>query len=59
MLGIALGAVAGLTYALYSWAAKQIIDRGIEFEKASMGLIFGLGSLFITSDFMDNGFKLV
>ena len=43
MLGIALGAVAGLTYALYSWAAKRMIDRGMD-AKASMGLIFGLGS---------------
>ncbi|VXA87068.1 EamA family transporter [Acinetobacter sp. 8I-beige] len=46
MLGIALGAVAGLTYALYSWAAKRMIDRGMD-AKASMGLIFGLGSLLL------------
>ena len=46
MLGIALGAVAGLTYALYSWAAKRMIDRGMH-AKASMGLIFGLGSLLL------------
>lgn len=46
MLGIALGAVAGLTYALYSWAAKRMIDQGMD-AKASMGLIFGLGSLLL------------
>ncbi len=46
MLGIALGAVAGLTYALYSWAAKRMIDQGMH-AKASMGLIFGLGSLLL------------
>ena len=46
MLGIALGAVAGLTYALYSWAAKRMIGQGMD-AKASMGLIFGLGSLLL------------
>lgn len=46
ILGIFLGALAGLTYALYSWIAKRLIDRGID-SKASMGLIFGIGSLFL------------
>ncbi|KQW88102.1 MULTISPECIES: DMT family transporter [Acinetobacter] len=46
ILGIFLGALAGLTYALYSWIAKKLIDRGID-SKASMGLIFGIGSLFL------------
>ena len=31
---------------LYSWIAKKLIDRGID-SKASMGLIFGIGSLFL------------
>ena len=49
ILGIFLGALAGLTYALYSWIAKKLIDRGID-SKASMGLIFGIGSLFFTAN---------
>lgn len=46
ILGIILGTVAGLTYASYSWAAKKLIDRGID-AKASMGLIFGFASLLL------------
>ena len=46
LFGIALGGIAGLTYALYSWAAKRMIDAGMD-AKASMGLIFGLGALFL------------
>lgn len=53
--GIALGLIAGLTYATYSWAAKQMIDSGIS-SKSSMASMFGvaaiflLPSLFITGD---------
>ena len=45
-VGYCFRAVAGLTYALYSWAAKRMIDQGM-MQKASMGLIFGLGSLLL------------
>ncbi|MEZ9259446.1 DMT family transporter [Vibrio splendidus] len=43
LLGIALGLVAGLCYAIYSWATKALIDKGIE-SQAAMGSIFGLGA---------------
>lgn len=46
VLGIILGLVAGLTYSLYSWAAKKLIDRGVE-AKASIGLIFGFGAMLL------------
>lgn len=53
--GIALGLLAGLTYAFYSWAARTMIDKGVD-SQAAMGSIFGLGamvllpSLFFTGD---------
>ena len=53
--GIALGLLAGLTYAFYSWAARTMIDKGVH-SQAAMGSIFGLGamvllpSLFFTGD---------
>lgn len=46
LIGVILGVVAGLTYSLYSWAAKRLINCGID-AKASMGVIFGLGALFL------------
>ena len=57
ILGIFLGALAGLTYALYSWIAKKLIDRGID-SKASMGLIFGIGSLFLLPTLFFTGANL-
>lgn len=46
ILGVILGLVAGLTYSIYSWAAKKLIDRGVE-AKASIGLIFGFGAMLL------------
>jgi DME family drug/metabolite transporter len=36
VLGVGLGLVAGLTYALMSWAAHRLISRGIT-SRAAMG----------------------
>lgn len=44
--GIILGFVAGLTYSLYSWIARQFILQGIN-AKAAMGTIFGLAALIL------------
>jgi DME family drug/metabolite transporter len=44
--GIGLGLLAGLTYALYSWAARHLMQRGIG-SRAAMGATFGLGGLFL------------
>ncbi|UOE81924.1 EamA family transporter [Vibrio splendidus] len=46
LLGIALGLVAGLCYAIYSWATKALIDKDIE-SQAAMGSIFGLGAMLL------------
>lgn len=53
--GVLLGLFAGLTYAIYSWGVKTMIDHGIESQTA-MGSVFGIGgvlllpTLFITGD---------
>lgn len=46
LTGILLGLVAGLTYALYSWSARQMMQRGIT-GRAAMGATFGLGGLLL------------
>ncbi|WP_312856768.1 DMT family transporter [Arthrobacter mobilis] len=45
-LGIALGLIAGTTYALYSWAAHRLIGSGVP-SRAAMGAVFGLGGLLL------------
>jgi DME family drug/metabolite transporter len=44
--GIGLGLVAGLTYALYSWAAHRLINTGVP-SRAVMGTVFGIGGLLL------------
>ena len=44
--GIALGLVAGTTYALYSWAAHRIIGGGVS-SRAAMGTVFGVGGVLL------------
>lgn len=44
--GILLGLVAGVTYAVYSWAAHRLMARGVP-RSASMGSIFGAGGLLL------------
>jgi DME family drug/metabolite transporter len=44
--GIFLGLVAGLTYALYSWAAHRVINTGVP-SRPVMGSIFGVGGLLL------------
>lgn len=46
LLGIILGFIAGLSYAIYSWVAKSMIDAGVA-SKLAVGSIFGLGALFL------------
>lgn len=45
-IGILLGLVAGLTYALYSWSARQLMLKGVT-AKSSMGATFGCGGLLL------------
>jgi len=44
--GIALGLLAGLTYALYSWGAVRMMRRGLP-SRPVMGAIFGLGGVLL------------
>lgn len=44
--GIALGLLAGLTYAIYSWAAHRLINTGVP-SRAVMGAVFGIGGLLL------------
>ncbi|YCQ26965.1 DMT family transporter [Arthrobacter sp. Z4-13] len=44
--GIALGLVAGITYALYSWAAHRLINGGTS-SRAAMGTVFGVGGVLL------------
>ena len=45
-IGTLLGLVAAFTYAMYSWIARRLIDRGIA-SRAAMGSMFGLGALLL------------
>lgn len=45
-IGLLLGLVAGLTYALYSWSARQLMQKGIT-AKSAMGSTFGCGGLLL------------
>ena len=55
--GILLGLVAGLTYAIYSWAARQMIEKGVS-SKASMAGMFGLAAVFLLSSLLFTGENL-
>ncbi|MGW9626465.1 DMT family transporter [Microbacterium sp. NPDC055521] len=46
VLGIALGLVAGITYATYSWASHRLMSGGTS-RGASMGAVFGGGGLLL------------
>lgn len=56
--GIGLGLVAGLTYALYSWAAHRLINTGVP-SRAVMGAVFGLGGLLLMPVLAITGSPLV
>ncbi|WP_108650619.1 DMT family transporter [Dongshaea marina] len=56
-VGIALGATAGLMYAIYSWVAKAMIDNGVS-SQAAMGGIFGIGAILLLPTLLVTGDKL-
>lgn len=56
--GIGLGLIAGLTYALYSWAAHRLINTGVP-SRAVMGAVFGLGGLLLMPVLAVTGSPLV
>lgn len=41
---VVLGLIAGITYALYTWAAHRLMQRKVA-RSAAMGTVFGLGGL--------------
>lgn len=56
--GVLLGLLAGLTYALYSWTARRLMQRGIA-PRAAMGATFGLGGLMLMPVLMATGAPLL
>jgi len=58
LLGVALGLVAGTTYALYTWAAHRLIGRGVS-TRATMGAVFGLGGLLLLPVLLATGAPLI
>lgn len=46
LFGIVLGLIAGLSYAIYSWVAKRMIDGGIK-SQAALGSIFAGGAMLL------------
>ena len=56
-LGILLGLCAGLTYAVYSWSARQMIEKGIH-SKSSMASMFGLAALLLLPSLLFTGENL-
>ncbi|MGW1193487.1 DMT family transporter [Streptomyces sp. NPDC002559] len=56
--GVALGLVAGATYAVYAWAAHRLITRGIA-SRAAMGAVFGLGGLMLVPVLLATGAPLL
>lgn len=56
--GVLLGLLAGLTYALYSWTARHLMQRGIA-SRAAMGATFGLGGLMLMPVLLITGAPLL
>jgi len=58
MAGVGLGLAAGMTYAIYSWAAHRLIGRGVA-SRAVMGAVFGLGGLLLLPVLLATGAPLL
>ncbi|MGP4033303.1 DMT family transporter [Pseudarthrobacter sp. 1C304] len=56
--GVALGLLAGLSYAVYSWAAHRLINEGLP-SRAVMGAVFGTGGLLLMPVLAATGAPLV
>lgn len=57
LLGILLGLVAGLSYSVYAWVAKRLIDNNVQSESA-MAAIFGSGALLLLPSLVFTGGEL-
>ena len=58
VLGIALGLLAGLTYALYSWGAARVMSRGLP-SRPVMGAVFGIGGVLLLPVLLLTGAPIV
>jgi DME family drug/metabolite transporter len=58
LAGIALGLVAGITYAGYSWAAHRLMHDGLG-RAASMGAVFGGGGVLLLPVLLVTGAPLL
>jgi DME family drug/metabolite transporter len=56
-LGMLLGLLAGLSYALYSWVAKCLIEQDIH-SKSAMASMFGLAALLLLPSLLFSGDNL-
>ena len=45
-LGVALALLAGLTYAVYTWAARRLMAAGCG-SRSAMGAVFGIGGILL------------
>ena len=57
ILGVLLGLVAGLTYATYSWSARQMIENGVN-SKSAMASMFGLSAILLLPSLLLTGENL-
>jgi DME family drug/metabolite transporter len=57
-LGVALGLLAGGTYALYSWGAARVMRRGLP-SRPVMGAVFGLGGVLLLPVLLVTGAPVV
>ncbi|MHA6804053.1 EamA family transporter [Salinifilum ghardaiensis] len=58
LAGIALGLVAGTTYAAYSWVAHRLMTRGLG-RAAAMGAVFGAGGTLLLPVLAATGAPLI
>ncbi|WP_345064519.1 EamA family transporter [Leifsonia kafniensis] len=58
LAGIALGLLAGITYATYSWCAQRLMSQGIS-RAASMGAVFGTGGVLLMPVLLLTGAPLI
>lgn len=58
IVGIFLGVIAGITYAIYSWIAKKLIGHGID-ARATMGIVFGISALILLPTLFFTGSNLL
>jgi DME family drug/metabolite transporter len=58
VVGVALGLLAGVTYALYSWGAARVMRRGLP-SRPVMGAVFGAGGVLLLPVLLLTGAPIV